>query len=177
MWSQVCLSQNMAPNVCNVQGSSFKHIRRKTMPWIRRWVNPRDGLVLRRTVTFLSFYLEVVWVTICSPVLARTFIVVIFPRVYAFLEPFYRSFKYRATYIFAKLACADIVVWKRICISRCLGEHRGEIQGSVAIHDILKEQIAFLSGNVVWPTCTPWPWCKIEKGVKRPTFTRLCKIR
>lgn len=31
-------------------------------------------------------------------------------------------------------------------ISRYTGEHRGEIQGSNAIHEILKERIAFLSG-------------------------------
>lgn len=29
-----------------------------------------------------------------------------------------------------------------------LGEHRGELQGSNAIHDILKERIAYLSGKV-----------------------------
>ena len=32
-------------------------------------------------------------------------------------------------------------------ISRYTGEHRGEIQGSNAIHEILKERIAFLSGT------------------------------
>lgn len=31
-------------------------------------------------------------------------------------------------------------------ISRYTGDHRGEIQGSNAIHEILKERIAFLSG-------------------------------
>ena len=38
-------------------------------------------------------------------------------------------------------------------ISRYTGEHRAELQGSNAIHEILKERIAFLSGNMTIISC------------------------
>ena len=43
----------------------------------------------------------------------------------------------------------DAVLSNRLRVSRSLGEQRGELQGSFAIHDILKDKIAFLSGNII----------------------------
>lgn len=40
----------------------------------------------------------------------------------------------------------DAVLSNSLRVSRSLGEQRGELQGSFAIHDILREKIAFLSG-------------------------------
>ena len=119
---------------------NFKQFHYKVMAWISPWVNRKGGRVLRRTVTSLLCCLEVV---IAYHIFVYSYsIAIVFFSLYERLAVSGKLGNQNATILV--LPC-DIA---SICCR--VGEHRGELQGSNAIHEILKEQIAFLSG--IWDT-------------------------